>query len=235
MEKSDAELIKSWKSRRDQAAYAELKSRYKLMVLKQANIYRSAPIAFENIVSQAWLLFDDAVNSFNPNMGAGFSTRLGYTLKRLDRYVKTYQNMARIPENQSAQIGTVNRARGELRLQLGREPSDHEVGKKLKLKTKVVTTLRRAQRKDLFEGLFEENPIDMDTRSESIDYVLRNARFELNQQEREVYDRLMGFGGKPKARSRATLAKSLGMSQGRLSQITSSIAKKIKPHLHGVR
>ena len=233
--KTDEELVADWKSKRDHAAYSELKRRYRLMVLKQANVYRSAPVAFENVVSQGWLLFDDAVNSFDPKKGAGFSTRLGYTLRRLDRYVKTYQNIARIPEGQSAKIGDMNRARASLGLDLGREPTDRELGKKLKLKTKTVTTLRRAQRKDLFEGIFEETPIDLDTRAESVDYVLRNARYELDGQEQQVYDRLLGLNGKPKARSKKSLAKSLGMSQGRLSQITSSISKKIRKHLHGLR
>lgn len=225
---SDEALISLWRAKRDQTAYKTLQSRHKRMVFKYVQKYSAAAIPNAALEAKAWELFDDAINGFSPTSGAKFSTFLDYQVRKLDRYAKRYQNIARIPEALSAKIGDYDRANEQLTQELGRIPTPQEISKKMKLPVGHVKQIIQSRRGDLYEGRFEQGDIEAET--ERADWLLIELREELNPQEQEVYDYLIGYN-QTKLTSKKALAKKLKMSPGRVSQITRQIALKIGPGL----
>lgn len=112
--------------------------------------------------------------------------------------------------------------------QLGRQPTHHEMAKAMDMDVKHIKQLHKSLRGDLFEGKFES---ETDQNSEELDWLLVDLRDELNEQEKRVYDHLIGYKV-PQISNKQELAIKLNISPGRLSQITGSIAKKIQPHLN---
>jgi len=226
---SDKELIERWKKKRDYMAYKQLKDRHKRMVYYTVNRYAAASVPRSALEAEGWKLFDDAVNNYKPNAGAKFSTYLNYQLRKLDRYTKKYQNIARIPEALSSKIGDYDRASQTIMKNKGRQPTHSEMSNALNMPVKQVKQLHKSRRGDLYEGKFEHADIELNI--EKGNWLLRELRDELNPQERQVYDHLIGHK-KQKITNKKKLAAKLNMSPGRISQITRSIAVKIKPHLN---
>lgn len=229
----DDELIQKWQQEEHQPAYDELRNRHKGMVYQQTNKYQASPVPQDALETQGWIHFDEAVDNYDPNQGAQFPTYLNYRLRKLDRYNKKYQNVGRIPEARAAKIGDYNRAREDLEHELGRQPEAGEIAQKAGIDDNEVQRIEKGQRQDLYEGKYEGEQLH-DPAEARGEQVLRDARHELTDQEKEVYDHLMGYGGKEKVESKQELAKKLGMSPGRVSQISGNVARKIKPHLHRV-
>lgn len=227
---SDKELIESWKKSRNYMSYQQLKARHKNMVYHTVNRYAAASVPRAALEAEAWKLFDDAVNNYKGDKNAKFSTYLNYQLRKVDRYTKKYQNIARIPEALAARIGDYDRASETLSVNLGRHPTHHEVANHMEMPVNHVMQLHKSRRGDLFEGKFEEG-VEIVKKEQHTDWLLKELRDELNIQEQQVYDHLIGHG-KRKTTNKKLLAKKLGMSPGRISQITRKIALKLKPHVN---
>jgi len=231
--KEDDELVDMWRSKKHKPAYDELKNRHDGMVYQKTNQYRASPVPQPAIEAEGWKQFDDAVETYDPNKGAQFSTHLNYRLRKVDRFNKKHQNIGRIPESRAGRIGDYQRAKEKLEHELGRQPSSEEIAEEAGMDEKEIDRLEGELRQDLYEGKYEGEQLhdSSDARGEQ---VLRDMRHELSGQEREVYDHLMGYGGKEKVDSKQELARKMDISPGRISQISSSISSKIKPHLSRV-
>jgi DNA-directed RNA polymerase sigma subunit (sigma70/sigma32) len=230
--KKDHELIHEWQKKRNYQAYQMLKTRNRSCVMMFVNKYAASGVPRKTLESEAWKLFDDAVQNYNPNKGANFNTHLNYQLRKIDRYVKKYQNVARIPENLSSRIGEYDRVRSDLSNRFKRQPTQKEIASEMKWSLSSVKNLEKARRDDLFEGGFEGTGFDVSGTELSSNVVIQEIREELTAQERKVFDHLVGYKAR-KFKSKQKLAQKLGMSGGRLSQITRQIAIKIRPHLSG--
>lgn len=225
---SDEELIVKWKTGNDYTAYRKLKDKNRGMVMQAVNTYRAANVPSSSLEAEAWTLFDDAVNNFKTTEGAKFSTYLSYQLRKLDRHTKKYQNIARIPEALAGKIGDYDRLSNELAQKNGKQPTNQEMAKAMGMSVKHVKQLNTSRRGDIYESWNpEDGGINPDERT---NWMLVELRDELNDQERRVYDHLIGHNTKMITNKRQ-LAEKLGMSAGRISQITGDISRKISPHL----
>lgn len=235
MEVSDDDLVRAWRSRKDAAAYKELRRRHTGLVMYHVNKYAAASVPRAALEAEGWRLFDEGVTAYKPGSAAKFSSFVSYYLMRLDRYTKTNQNVARIPEGLSSQIGKYDRAHSQLVNDLGREPTTQELASATKMAPKRLLALEGVRRRDLFEGGYEgEAEVDAQ-RAAYNRSLLVDARDLLNPQERTVYDKLIGHNT-PQVTDKQRIARELGISPGRVSQISNEIARKIKPHLdRGIR
>jgi DNA-directed RNA polymerase sigma subunit (sigma70/sigma32) len=225
---SDEELIVKWKTGNDYTAYRKLKEKNRGMVMQAVNTYRAANVPSSSLEAEAWTLFDDAVNNFKTTEGAKFSTYLSYQLRKLDRHTKKYQNIARIPEALAGKIGDYDRVSTALAQKNGKQPTNQEMAKAMGMSVKHVKQLNTSRRGDIYESWNpEDGGINQDERT---NWMLIELRDELNDQERKVYDHLIGYQTKMITNKRQ-LAEKLGMSAGRISQITGDISRKISPHL----
>lgn len=223
---TDEELIRDWKKTRNIMSYRQLKNRHSGMVHGMVNRYSASSVPRTSLEAEAWKNFDEAVERFDPDAGAKFSTFLNYQIRKIDRHTKKYQNIARIPEALSAKIGDYDRHFQEQSLKLKRQPTQKEMAKLMGIPQKHVKQLVESRRSDLWEGKFEGEH----EQTIADNWLLEELREELNPQEQEVYDYLIGFR-KKKISNKKDLAKKLNMSPGRISQITRNISTKIQPHL----
>lgn len=229
-QKDDPELIEIWKNQKNRRAYNELKDRHKGMVHQFVNKYKASNVPTSALKAKAWAKFDDAVKSYDPQKGAAFSTHLNYQLRKLDRYTKKYQNIGRIPEEKARQIGDLQRATQELEYEKNEEPSVSDISEYTGWDQSEVEDLQQVQRQDLYEGKFEGETLDEENLLEKADWILEQGRDELSGRELELYDHIIGHGGKQQTTSTQELARRFGVSPGRISQMKRSIGKKLKPH-----
>lgn len=223
---TDEDLIRDWKQRRNLMSYKALKNRHSGMVHQMVNRYAASSVPRTSLEAEAWKNFDEAIERFNPDAGAKFSTFLNYQIRKIDRHTKKYQNIARIPEALSAKIGDYDRHFQEQSMALKRQPTQKEMSKILGMPPKHIKQLVESRRSDLWEGKFEGEH----EQTIADNWLLEELREELNPQEQGVYDHLIGYK-KRKITNKKELAAKLGMSPGRISQITRNISDKIGPHL----
>lgn len=226
----DKELIDQWREKKDKRAYEELKDRHSGMVHQFINKYKAANVPTPALEAKAWSKFDDAVESYNPNKGAQFSTHLNYQLRKLDRFTKKYQNIGRIPEEKARRIGDLQRVEQELEYEQNEQPTPEDISDRIGWEPEEVEELQNVQRQDLYKGKFEGETLDEENLLQKADWILEQGRDELSGRERDLYDHIIGYGNKEQITSTQELAQRFNISPGRISQMKRSIGKKLKPH-----
>ena len=99
-----------------------------------------------------------ALQSFDPNRGTKLTTHIGHQLKKAQRFVTTYQNPGRIPENRIYRIRELQDAEQRLDEKFGRAPTQLEMADHLKWSPRQVDVLQREVRKELQTGKLEQDP-----------------------------------------------------------------------------
>lgn len=198
---------------------------FKPLVNHQANIWagkvRDVPPAA--IRAEFTNQFVSALQTYDPNRGAGLGTHIRHQLKKAQRFVTTYQNPGRIPENRIYRIRELQDAEQHLDETLGRPPTQLELADRLKWSPKQVDVLQREVRKARPTGQFETDPSTFTPSRQK--EVLRLLPYELTQDERQVFEYLYGVGGKPKL-GPGQIAQKLKMSAPKVSRLKRSIAEK---------
>lgn len=227
---SDDDLVRRYQQTKDVEAFRELKRRYKGLVFKQLGQWSRASVPTQAQEAEMWLLFADALMSYVPGRSQ-LSTHLTLRLKRQERFTRRYQNAARISEQNAAKIGAIDHAEAHLKDELQRLPTPAEIGKRVGLSARKVQQIQDQRRGDLFEGLMEENYADLSSSNDRVAQLIEDFAHELSGQELEAYKLLMGVQGTKRLKSKAAIARRMGISQSRLSQIIRSIAVKMEPHI----
>ena len=194
------------------------------------NAYRGAPLPPAAMEMEAKRQAVMALEEWDKSKGMSLSNYVTTMVKqRLYRYVGTYQNTARIPEGQILNIGPLREANTDLTSRLGREPTTEELADHLGLPIAHVVRLRRNLRKDLLDNAGGLDNIEAYQTSPDYEAAML-AYYSLNTMEKNVFDFSLGAHGQPQLKA-GEMAKRLGISAGRVSQIKESIAKKIQPCL----
>jgi len=167
--------------------------------------------------------FISALDTYDPNRGAALNTHIRHQLKKSARFVTTYQNPGRIPENRVYKIRSLQDAELHLDEKLGRTPTQHEVADHLKWSPRTVDVLQREIRKARPTSQFETDPSTfVPSRQKE---VLRLLPYELSSDEKAVFEHIYGVGGKKKM-GPGQIARELKMSAPKVSRLKRSIADK---------
>lgn len=167
--------------------------------------------------------FVQALQTYDPNRGAGLGTHISHQLKKAQRFVTTYQNPARIPENRIYRIRELQDAETILDEKLGRAPTQIELSDNLKWSPKQVDVLQREIRKARPTSAFESDPSTFTPSRQK--EVLRLLPYDLSGDERAVFEHLYGIGGK-KQLGPGAIARKLRMSAPKVSRLKRAIAVK---------
>jgi DNA-directed RNA polymerase specialized sigma subunit len=202
---------------------------FKPLVSHQANIWagkvRDVPPAA--IRAEFTNQFVSALQTYDPQRGAGLGTHIRHQLKKAQRFVTTYQNPGRIPENRVYRIRELQDAEMQLDERFGREPTQLEIADHLKWSPKQVDVLQREVRKARPTGQFETDPSTFTPSRQK--EVLRLLPYELTSDEKQVFEYIYGVGGKPKL-GPGQIARKLKMSAPKISRLKRSIAEKYARH-----
>jgi DNA-directed RNA polymerase specialized sigma subunit len=227
----ELEMWRAWKAGGEspQALKPLLRS-FRPMIQSKVNVYKGKVrmIPDSTIEAEFNIQFVNALRSYDPSKGS-LGTYVYRYLDKAKRFVVENQNIGRIPENRAYKIKTFTTTRDELSEELGRQPTDGELAKKLGWDKAEVERMESELRNDLVAQGFEDDPYSF-TPSKS-EETLRLFKYELAGEEREVYEYLTGFG-KPQLLSTGDIAKKMGIPDYKVSRIKQGIQTKLKRYLN---
>jgi DNA-directed RNA polymerase specialized sigma subunit len=233
-QEDELEMWRAWKkSGYDPTKLEPLRESMKRIIHDTVHRYRGVDIPPRLIQAEAEKAFIEALKDYNPNMGAKLSTHVINRQRRVDRFVKSHQNLARVVESRAQTWGDYQGARSLLQDQLGRDPTAKELAELMSTRMKKNVTPREAarymaeDRRDLVQTGLDQNAFVMMPTQDRL--VLKMVEEELTPEERAVYERMFGLNGAPQQKP-GEIARSLRIHPSKVSRLSASITKKIEAY-----
>lgn len=202
---------------------------FKPLLHKESNKYRGVEIPKSAINAEMRKQFVTAMTTFNPTKAA-LNTWVQQNLKKSSRFIKTYQNLGKIPEGQIAKIREFKQAKEHLSNTLGFEPDTKAIADHLKWSPKQVAQLtKELSRKDMIASQFAEDqdPAELlnSKELEAIHILQYDSR--LTPEERTVYEYTWGLNGKPRLQP-GQISKQTGIHPSKVSRIRGKITTYVQ-------
>jgi RNA polymerase primary sigma factor len=217
-------------------ARKELASANLRLVVSIAKRYRGRGLPFADLIQEGNSGLMRAVDKYDHRLGFKFSTYATWWVRQaITRALADHGRTVRVPCHHAATLAAVERVRGELVVQHGREPAEEEVAAALGIGTGELRTLRAVGRPPLsldeaFKGDEEEHPrmnvlgdAGMIAPGEEADQHLLKERIGevlkgLTPRDREVIELRFGLrDGQP--RTLEEVARVLGVTRERVRQL----------------
>ena len=235
----DHRLHDEWKKKPNQQNMHALMRRFEPVFRAKVNQYKAPNVNTSAFRGNLKLQAVSAFETFDPNK-ASLRTHLDNHLKRSMRFNAQHQNMAYIPEGQTAYIGGIDRAVDEMQESNGKQPTHGQIatfvnqrpdllGGKKRLTSRMVGRVQGNRRKDIVGSTLDADSAPYATnRNEQVLGLLRPA---LKPDQQQVFDHIYGSNGAQRINSTGALAKKLGKSPSQISRIKSGIAAKYKKYI----
>lgn len=169
-----------------------------------------------------------AFHSYQPAK-AQLQTHVMNQLRDMNSFVNTYRQDVRLPQQRIILADRLTRARTEMAQELGREATDPELARRIGVGTTTIGKLAKFQ-STLYsraeEGGFNQ-PVREDITRDQI--VMDFLAHDLSPVHRVVFEHSTGYGGKPMLAAGA-IAKKLGVSNGRVSQLKTEIGERARAY-----
>lgn len=202
---------------------------FKPMLQAEANKWKGIEIPKSAINAEMRKQFVHAVKTFDPNHPK--KTQLGSwirtNLTKSSRFMKTYQNIGKIPESNISKIREFKQAKETLSNQLGYEPDTRAIADHLKWPHKKVIQLQKELRDDLpVSGFAGGDPAELLTPRELEAIRILQYDTRLSGDERAVYEYTFGMNGRARLQP-GQIAKQTGLHPSKISRIRSKIKSYI--------
>lgn len=230
---SEDALWHSWNAGgRDTSKLAPLLDSLQPLVHQTVNKYQSADVALPALKIQAENQLIKGLHTYNPAKG-GLSTHLNWQMRGVGRFVEKHQNLARIPAQRIRYIAPYQQGIGALTEQLGREPTVQELSKHTKIPQQQLRKLKKELAPVHVRGLSVDEQGAPLSDSGGYTFSADRERLELiypdlTAQEQQVVDYSLGRAGKRKIVSNAELARVMGVSQSRVSNLRAGVVQKLQ-------
>jgi DNA-directed RNA polymerase specialized sigma subunit len=236
---NEQEMIRQWQRDPTMDGFDQLHAAHQPLINSASSRYmRSTTLPKAAVKAFAVQRYTHALQTYNPDKGTQFKTYLYKEMQRVGRYLQSYQNVGRIPEQRAALIPLFESADASLRDTLGREPTNIEMAdemllsaadvadmRKERITPKVVGTLRKELRQDLtaeLPGGSQEMAGDSNMRRQIV--FLHGS---LNPEQQLVLEHTYEGFGRAIELDDAKLGKVIGMSPQKIRSIKSQIKKKV--------
>lgn len=227
----EGDIWQAWRKDKDPDKLGQLITSFRPMIKSVVRKWSGSGVSEQVLTDNAEILAARAFNTFDPDRAASLGTHVFNNMKKLSRIVIDNQNVARIPEHRTQKIGTFQNAKSYLEGELDREPTSSELSTQLGWSLKDVNKMESSLRKDLLysgdvladyslPGVYED-----EKRRDLVDFIY----YELDPQEKLVYEYLTGKYGKPKTPANQ-VAKILKMSDATVSRIRKRIEQKLEKY-----
>jgi RNA polymerase primary sigma factor len=234
-----------------QQARMELAEANLRLVVSIAKRYRGRGLAFADLIQEGNRGLMRAVDKFEHRLGFKFGTYATWWIRQgIQRALADHARTVRVPCHQVSMLAAMERVRGELVVQTGREPTIELIAKKLDIGVEEAKALRAVARHpislqepmgDEAERPLEEviNDPSAGNPGENADQLLLKERIgevlrSLTQREREVIE--LRFGLKDgKSRTLDEVARCYGITRERIRQIEARSLLKLRQPLRSHR
>lgn len=213
------------------------------LVVSIAKKYIGQGVLFMDLVQEGSLGLIKAAEKFDYSRGFKFSTYATWWIKQsIVRAISNHSRTIRIPVHMTDKIRLYKKVSADLSSQLGREPTDEEIGKKLGLSSKKLDNIKNAIFKDpvsldtpIAEDLVLEDYVaddsykspDATTQSTFLYKDVMSMLDFLNQREKTILINRFGLDGHNK-KTLEEIGKALGFSKERIRQIENIAIRKLK-------
>ena len=210
----------------------ELYEQMKGIVHKKTNKFHYSGVPMVNVESKGREQFRKAIDNFDPNRGTKLSTHVTNYLKDVSGHVRKFKDVAKIPDHRTRAIDQYTKAKSNLEVKKGREPSMQEMAEEMRWGRSEVEKMEEELKRDELSsaglqqaGLSLDDDQDARTK-ETLDLVYMS----LEGEEQAVMEYLLGYGGKPKLDTGKEVGQALNMSPSKVSRIRKKIAEKIEKY-----
>lgn len=167
----------------------------------------------------------DAIRKYDPSKKVQLSTHIVHNLQRLHRL--NYKNVQGLHSSEELQrnMNKYLTAKNDLIEEKGREPSKEEIAARMGSTPKLVDKLNKQLKFEVPANAMAFDPAAHKTEEE--DLVMDYLYHDLNPQQKIIFEHKTGYGGKPILQNK-DLAKRLGISPVRVTQISEQISKNFR-------
>lgn len=225
-QKKELELWHTWNKSKKPEHLHPLYESYKPLLNREAQKYvNRVELPTSTIHAEIDRHFVNAVKTFNPNRGTQLNTWVQTNLQKASRFIKTYQNIGKIPEGQISQIRHFDAAKDQLYNQLGHEPDSKTLADHLGWSQRRVVQMTKERRKALPASGFESDPAELLTPKEL--EAIKLMQYDLTPEERTVYEYTFGMNGRPRYQP-GQIAKATSIHPSKVSRIRNKLVDKLK-------
>ncbi len=234
-----AEIADGSESARQQLIQSNLR-----LVVKIAHDYKGLGLPLLDLISEGNIGLMRAADKFDPCKGAKFSSYAAWWIKQAMRRALANQSRTiRIPVQSAGKMNKIKYTRNRLIMELGREPTDAEIAKRLNLSERNVSTMRSLEMRWISlqapvqageTGSFEELIPDQSKKrpDESIgeDDAMQHLHELLNlleERESAVLNLRYGLDGTP-PKTLEEVSETVGRTRERVRQIQKQALAKLK-------
>ena len=213
------------------------------LVVSIAKKYIGQGVLFMDLVQEGSIGLIKAAERFDYSKNCKFSTYATWWIKQtIMRAIANNSKTIRIPIHMADKIRKYKKAYSELTFELGREPLDSEIAKKLDLSVKNIQSIKRALIKepisletpvtdDLCVGDYIEdksyNSPDTHVKNSSMESSVSGLLQSLTDRERSIINCRFGINGETPL-TLEQLGKKLGYSKERIRQLEDLAIKKMR-------
>lgn len=228
--------LKLWYEYKD----GNLESRVKLikslepLIQGQVNKFNGSGLPQTAVKLEGIKLTAQALDTYDPSK-AQLNTHVTNHLKKLSRFVTTYQNVGHIPEPRALMIGKYHTIYSNLESDKGREPTSEELADAMNVSVKEIERLKSELRGDLSieyvnadtdeaKGFYEYTQQTFDPKlKQAIDFVY----FDAEPNDKRILEWTLGLNGNLQ-RQHKDIAMALNLTDLELKKRRELLAKKIK-------
>jgi DNA-directed RNA polymerase specialized sigma subunit len=201
---------------------------YKPLLQREANKFRSVEIPTSSLNAELRKQFVNAVKTYDPKKGTQLNTWVQHHIRKGSRFIKTYQNLGKIPEGQISKIREFKAAKEHLFNQNGFEADTQTLADHMKWPHKRVVQLQtELSRQDKSTSNYLHDPAEFLNPRELEAVHILQFDSRLSSEERTVYEYTFGMNGKPQLQP-GQIASRTSIHPSKVSRIRTKLKKYLQ-------